>query len=160
MVENHKEQNMKVSYGIVVLSDKVYLISDEEIVEGDLGFNNYDNNVWEYKPAPCPIPFWGNKQTMLKLIAKEKDFDFSLVSGQIDFPDIETLSMEAYPFHHEFGTPTWLDSNLIFRNVWKEGFKKCLSKRKTQKTVYFVELEMDGDHPKLINGKYKVLKLK
>lgn len=47
----------------------LYFISDEEIKEGDWCFNSFDNQIWKYKSSPCPLPYWGNKDTLTKIIA-------------------------------------------------------------------------------------------
>ena len=49
----------------------IYILSIDEadIKAGDLCFNSYDKRIWEYQPAPCPMPYWGNKTTLSKIIA-------------------------------------------------------------------------------------------
>jgi hypothetical protein len=47
----------------------LYILSDEDIVEGDWCINSYDNQVWQYMKVPCPMPYWGNKSTLRKIIA-------------------------------------------------------------------------------------------
>lgn len=46
-----------------------YITSDEEIEEGNWCINSYDNRIWKYKLIPCPLPYWGNKDTLTKIIA-------------------------------------------------------------------------------------------
>ena len=46
-----------------------YIITDENIEVKGLCFNTFDNCIWEYMPVPCPMPYWGNKKTLLKIIA-------------------------------------------------------------------------------------------
>lgn len=47
----------------------VYFISEREIIDGDLCYNSFDNRIWQYKPTPCPMPYWGNKKTLKKIEA-------------------------------------------------------------------------------------------
>lgn len=47
----------------------LYFLSNEEIKEGDWCINSYDNRTWKYEPSPCPLPYWGNKDTLTKIIA-------------------------------------------------------------------------------------------
>ena len=49
-------------------SHHLYIISDEEIKEGDWILTK-DYGIWQYKPAPCPLPYWGNKNECKKIIA-------------------------------------------------------------------------------------------
>jgi hypothetical protein len=44
-----------------------YAVSDEEPEDGDIVLtDNY--GIWEYRKAPCPMPYWGNPFTCKKLI--------------------------------------------------------------------------------------------
>ena len=66
--------------GIIKIKNKngnLFITSDEEIKEGDWCFNSHDNQIWKYKPSPCPLPYWGNKDTLTKIIATT---DISLIS--------------------------------------------------------------------------------
>jgi hypothetical protein len=54
---------------IISQPQHLYILSDENIVEGDWCINSYDNQIWQYKPSPCPMPYWGNKNTLRKIIA-------------------------------------------------------------------------------------------
>lgn len=50
----------------------LYILSDEEIKEGDWVIPNdpeYGNRPWKYKPAPCPLPYWGSVGNCKKIIA-------------------------------------------------------------------------------------------
>lgn len=47
----------------------LYFLSNKEIKEGDWCINSYDNQIWKYKLSPCPLPYWGNKDTLTKIIA-------------------------------------------------------------------------------------------
>lgn len=61
----------------------LYFTSDEVIKEGDWCINSYDNTVWKYKPSPCPLPYWGNKDTLVKIIATT-DKSLKTFKGCID----------------------------------------------------------------------------
>jgi hypothetical protein len=47
----------------------LYITSNEEIKSGDKCYNSYDGQIWEYRDSPCPMPYWGNKDTLKKIIA-------------------------------------------------------------------------------------------
>jgi len=47
----------------------LYILSDEIPNEGDWCLNSYDNQIWQYRTSPCPLPYWGNKDTLTKIIA-------------------------------------------------------------------------------------------
>ena len=49
----------------------LYFTSNEEAKDGDLVIPDYpyNNSVWKFKEAPCPLPYWGNKKTCKKIIA-------------------------------------------------------------------------------------------
>lgn len=47
----------------------LYITSNEEIKSGDKCYNSYDSRIWEYRDSPCPMPYWGNKDTLKKIIA-------------------------------------------------------------------------------------------
>ena len=50
----------------------LYILSDEEIKEGDWVIpndKNYANRPWKYSPAPCPMPYWGCADNCKKIIA-------------------------------------------------------------------------------------------
>lgn len=46
----------------------LYIISDDEIKEGDIILTK-DYGVWEFRKAPCPLPYWGNTDGCKKIIA-------------------------------------------------------------------------------------------
>ena len=46
----------------------LYILSDEEIKEGDIILTK-EYGVWEYRKAPCPLPYWGNSNGCKKIIA-------------------------------------------------------------------------------------------
>lgn len=31
-------------------------------------FNTYDNKIWTYRPSPCPLPYWGNLETLREIL--------------------------------------------------------------------------------------------
>lgn len=47
----------------------LYVTSDETPKDGDWCINSYDNQIWQYRPSPCPLPYWGNLETLTKIIA-------------------------------------------------------------------------------------------
>lgn len=68
------QNKLSLFYGIEPDIEKLkyqhlYITSDEEINGGDWCLNSYDNQIWKYKPSPCPLPYWGNKDTLTKIIA-------------------------------------------------------------------------------------------
>lgn len=104
------------------LTTEFYFISERDIKPGDLCFNSYDNRIWEYQPIPCPIPYWGNLNTLKKLEAttnkalnelgiplipesfvyrcKQKDYKIEFVNlqittddGELSDEDINNLSL-------------------------------------------------------------------
>ncbi len=54
---------------------QLYIVSDEEIKEGDYVIPNDKDyqSVWEYKPTPCPMPYWGCNNNCKKVIASSKE---------------------------------------------------------------------------------------
>lgn len=57
---------------VYIHEDKKYLISDEKPQDGDLVLTE-KYGVWEYKEAPCPMPYWGNPNVCKKLIPIEEN---------------------------------------------------------------------------------------
>lgn len=70
----------------------LYFLSDEEIKDGDMCINSFDNKIWRYKTIPCPLPYWGNKKTLKKIIAST---DISLKLPEIQECFINTF-IEQY----------------------------------------------------------------
>lgn len=48
--------------------DSHQYLSDEEIKDGDMCINSFDNKIWRYKTIPCPLPYWGNKKRLLPVL--------------------------------------------------------------------------------------------
>jgi hypothetical protein len=45
----------------------MYRLSDDIPKDGDMVLTeNY--GIWEYKKAPCPIPYWGNPNNCKKMV--------------------------------------------------------------------------------------------
>jgi hypothetical protein len=52
-----------------IIPNYLCFVSDRDIRPGDLCFNSYDKRVWIYQPIPCPMPYWGNLNTLKKIEA-------------------------------------------------------------------------------------------
>jgi len=62
----------------------LYILSDEEPKSGDFCFNTYDNSIWQYKPSPCPMPYWGNAKTLIKIEAStDSDLRLSEIPKEV-----------------------------------------------------------------------------
>ena len=54
--------------------EQYYLLSEETPVTGDFVLtDNY--GVWKFHSIPCPLPYWGNKNTCKKIL---KSTDLSI----------------------------------------------------------------------------------
>jgi hypothetical protein len=52
---------------IIIYNHKMYRLSDDIPKDGDMVLTeNY--GIWEYKKAPCPIPYWGNPNNCKKMV--------------------------------------------------------------------------------------------
>jgi hypothetical protein len=70
------------------LKSDLYFISDREVKAGDKCYNLYDGGVWVYRPAPCPMPYWGNPKTLKKIEATTNE--------ELGLPLIGKAFLEAY----------------------------------------------------------------
>jgi len=78
---------------------KMYLLSDDEVKDGDLVFiEKY--GIWDYKKAPCPIPYWGNKNNCKKIITGPEQIgiiaEYQSIAGanskrEITYKDIQNI---------------------------------------------------------------------
>lgn len=92
-----KEDWIKLCTPHLVKPHHIYIVSDEEIKECDWCFNSYDNRIWKYKSSPCPLPFWGNKYTLIKIIAS--------TDKSLGLPQLSQEFLEAYVKAYNEGKP-------------------------------------------------------
>lgn len=78
---------------------KTYLLSDDEVKDGDLVFTE-KYGIWAYKKAPCPIPYWGNKNNCKKIIIGPEQIgiiaEYQSIAGanskrEITYKDIQNI---------------------------------------------------------------------
>lgn len=53
-----------------------------------LYFNTYDNRIWQYIPAPCRVPYWGNNKTLHNVLQSTDD---KLKVGEFTAEEIKQL---------------------------------------------------------------------
>lgn len=83
--DNQVHQRQYYGAPMVKMGDRpahVHVLSDETPQEGDWCFNSYDNSVWKYKPTPCPMPYWGNLDTLTKIVAS--------TNSNYNLPEVDT----------------------------------------------------------------------
>jgi hypothetical protein len=100
----------------------LYILSNENPNDGDkvIPDEPYNDAVWEFRKAPCPLPYWGNENACKKIIAstdkslklpepsnsfigkytseynKENIISEVMVEYQDDWKDNTKLIMESY----------------------------------------------------------------
>lgn len=71
-------------------NNEYYLLSDETLISGDIVLtDNY--GVWEFREAPCPIPYWGNKNTCKKIL-KSTNLNWNV--GRFEENELLTLKTQ------------------------------------------------------------------
>lgn len=132
------------NYKLILLNNEYYLLSDEEPEDRHLcmGFHNEtmkpsvdiyyqeDSHCYKYKPMSILASTNTKINDREKLPMLDGDEIKDLISG---VKQIEELALLKYPVHHELGTPKWMDSNLVFRNIWIEGYTQAIKDKKFEK---------------------------
>ncbi len=80
---------------ITLADGHIVLISDEQVTVGvfdRLYFNTYDNRIWQYRPAPSPMPYWGNLKTLKELVATSDQFP--KIEGVLQYVVIDNFESE------------------------------------------------------------------
>lgn len=83
MKDSSEFHSLKESHieGGLIIPYHLYIVSDEEIQDGDLVIpNGLYRSVWEYRTPPCPMPYWGGERSGCKKIIATTDKSIKLLS--------------------------------------------------------------------------------
>lgn len=71
----------------------LYILSDDEIKNGDHVCPVNYQGIWVFQKAPCPMPYWGNDKACKKIIASTN----SSLSVEIHYPIAEGRAWKKLP---------------------------------------------------------------
>lgn len=64
ILTSDSEMNLYTPFHLSVINDEPLIKS----IGVNYYFNTYDNRFWQYSPAPCPLPWWGNLETLREIL--------------------------------------------------------------------------------------------
>ena len=75
--------------------------TDEKPIDGDMVYVSLTNSIWEFRMAPCPLPYWGNPNSCKKITHCSNKLKNA---GYISTEDIQRWFLLKEPTVLECGT--------------------------------------------------------
>jgi hypothetical protein len=120
-------------------------------------YNTDADNVWKYRPNPCPFPYWGNIETLREITP---ELDLPLLPEIVNKNDVEKLAddyfvelnkINKYDDNYQNQSKIIRDFKAGYRTATKIYSEEDLRKALNEKAIHF---KIDYTKEFGVNGKY------